>query len=325
MRRLAPALALGLAFASAALAFDVSECDGDATLGNAGILLGWAQPTNTSIGTVQVDDQGAANSGIGAADANADWAAAIGYWTGIGGTTLTFPATNSTTIGSAALQATLGAGDTDRAFLLVQPTTQLGAGPGQGWEAVTSTDACSFLGLTFTVFDLNSRLMVDADVMINDDGPAPAADPDCPAGRAGFYSQSATAGVAQPGLFDLRGIMAHELGHFLGSDHSAQAGALMEATANAGVNLAIAPDDQNFLRFVYPAAPGPTPPDRNNLSLTTCTSVVPGSPVVPTSGGGGGGGGCVAADPGAAGAGLSWLLLGAVLALPFRRRRRDRR
>jgi hypothetical protein len=317
--RLPLAVAMLLGLAAAAPGFDISECDGDASLGNAGILLGWAQPTATSIGTVRIDDQGAANSGVSPADANTDWAAALATWTAIGGTTLNFPATSSTTITSAALEATLGKGDGARAWMLVQPTTRLGSAAGQGWEAVTSTDACSFLGLTYTVFDLNTRLLVDADIMLNDDGPAPAADPDCPGGRAPFYSQAAGDSNVT-GKFDLRGIMAHEIGHFLGSEHSIQAGALMEATALAGTDLALATDDQDMLRFLYPTAADPTPPDRNNLSLTACTSQ---GSVATT--GSRSSGGCAAGYPQRAGGALSWLLLGGLLALRLLWRPKGRR
>ena len=116
--------------------------------------------------------------------------------------------------------------------------------------------------------------------------------------------------------------MAHEIGHFLGSDHSIQSGALMAATASSGTDLAIQTDDLNLIRFLYPTGTPPAEPDRNDTELTSCDSQAVTAAPPPSSGGGGGG--CNAGGR-SGGFGLSALLVGALLALPFRRRRPGRR
>lgn len=299
-------------------AYEVAECDGDATLGNAAIVKGWLAPTQVTIGTIQIDNQGSPNSGLSAAAVNNDWANALAQWTSVPSTTLQVPATISQAVTPVQLQTSLSAGDTRRLWLVVQPTTtKSGASPETGWAQITGTDPQSFLGLTFTVFDLNSREFVDADVLINDD-PTPAG--------PRFYSRSVGAPIF--GRFDLQGIMAHELGHFFGSDHSTQAGALMRAQAFAGVNVDVQVDDQNFLQFMYPGAGAAPPnPDSANLALTSCTSIAVsggGTSSGTSSSSGGGSGGCQALPGG--GHGFPWVpglaFLGLLLAWPrFRRSR----
>lgn len=274
------------------LAFDVTECDGDATLGNAATIEGWAAPTLTNIGNVLLDNKGSPNSGLGAGTVIADWNAAIATWDNITQNTMSFPTPAQGDITSVQLGSSVASGDSLRLMIVIQPNTQSTSGGNTqtGWAAITSTDPSSFLGLTFSNFITSQssssfRKFVDADILINDD-PTPAG--------AHYFSRSSQ--PAQAGLFDLQGIMAHELGHFLGADHSNTSGALMEATAADGVLLNLAVDDVNFLRFVYPdgTIANPPQPARNDTTLTSCTSVA----VT-----GGGGGGTTVIDPGSGSSG----------------------
>jgi hypothetical protein len=59
----------------------------------------------------------------------------------------------------------------------------------------------------------------------------------------------------QPGRFDVQDVATHELGHFLGLDHSGAAGATMFPYVDPAVILhrSLSLDDRNGLRSVYPA------------------------------------------------------------------------
>lgn len=290
---------------SGARGFDLAECDGDATLGNAGILLGWTAPTGTSLGSIVVDDQGTGPSGISPAATVARWQAARSSWQGVSNTNLVIPSVTTSTVSSTTLEASLSAGDGTRLWLVVTPTTtKSGPPPETGWAAITGTDPASFLGLTFTVFNTTSRRPVDADILINDDAPG---------GAARYYDRSV---APLPGLFDLEGIMTHELGHFLGAEHALLSSSLMFASASPGADLPFTSDDFGVVRFLYPdGSLTPLPqPDRNVLSLTSCTAAAPVIPVL--GGGGGGGGGCRAGGMGGPGGVVPLVLVLLVATLP---------
>ena len=80
----------------------------------------------------------------------------------------------------------------------------------------TATTLASTLGLTTVTFDVNTGEIYDADTEINGTVPLSADDP-VPAGG-----------------FDLRSIITHEMGHFLGLAHSGDATATMYAQYSPG-------------------------------------------------------------------------------------------
>lgn len=251
-------------------AFDIIECDGNSTFGDAAILLGWTDPTVGSIGTIVLDNQGAALSGLTGTDLIGAWESGMADWQDTTNQAFAFPSPRAQrAVTQAEALATIS--DTrpssERLFFTVQPDGT--GGRPTGWSSFALTDPCATLAVTLVRFEPTSRRIEDGDMMVNDDDECATPPP------GGLFSNLPT-----PGKFHLPSVLLHELGHFVGGDHSDVAGATMEPSIAPGATFNLINDDENILRFLHATVAGPTPPSRNDLNLTTCLG-----------GGGGGGGG----------------------------------
>jgi hypothetical protein len=146
---------------------------------------------------------------------------------------------------------------------------------GQSWN---STDPLSTLALTIVTFGATSGTIFDADTEINTS-----------------QWNISVADPLPPDAYDLRSILTHEAGHFLGLAHSQDSEAVMYALYHPGGAITLTPDDVDGICAIYG----------------------------PSSGGSiGGGGGCALAAPPASSHApvvLGGILLAAAL---IRRRRR---
>lgn len=251
------ALWLGLLFVGPTWGFDVIECDFDDVPGDAGILLGWSPPTDQSIGPLLVDDRGLPRSGISSATVAGIWAAVTSEWVSTD-STYRSPAVSMTSIPPAVTELLFNVAFDSRAVITVDENTPTSFG--NGWAALTLLPP-GVLAVTVPRADLATRLIVDADIFFNDDTNSN------PAGfRAGTEGNTA-------GGFDYHTVASHEYGHLLGSDHSIRTDALMFPTVGPGVVLRPTEDDRNFVRWTYPSASDPVPPDRNNPFFIDCDTL----------------------------------------------------
>lgn len=263
-RRRALALALAALAAPAAPGFDAIECDTNEIFGDAATVLGWGTNPASAMGAIEVDNQGAPASSLGNAAVNAAWETAVTNWVGItSGDNLAFAArANGAAIGSAALESSLNNSRLARTWMVVQATTA--AGPSTGWAAITATDVNNTLGLTLSRFDTTTRLTVDSDILINDDNTG---------GVGGSWDQALPGTSPGVGRFSLYSVIAHEIGHYLGLDHTIQAGAAMAPVLATGVTVDLGNDEANGMLFLYTGSGAvKPPPDRNDPALTSCVS-----------------------------------------------------
>lgn len=299
------ALALGLAasllgaLAPPVRAFDIIECDGGATFGDAAPLRGWRQPTDQAMGLLVIDDQGAADSGLTGAQVVGFWEAAMADWESTSDSQFRFPPREVRTVGGAEL-GEFRSGDESRHLLtVIQPTTTIPAGTtlsnglvftadAIGWAAITGTDPSTTLGVAINRIDRTTRYIFDSDVYINDD----------------------TFDFQPGGFFDMQYIITHELGHLMGIDHAVNFTSVMFASAVAGVFVPLTEDDRNASRFLYPT-PGssPTPPDRNQVALTSCDQTLDEVAAAARSAGPLAGGCRAVAAAAGSGALVAWVLL----------------
>lgn len=96
-----------------------------------------------------------------------------------------------------------------------------------------------------TLFYRDSGAIVDADIEVN----------------IGGFEFSDDAGCL-PGLYDLQATLTHEVGHFLGLDHSQVPGACMSARSDPGDcgKRELASDDEEGFCATYGPLPGPAEP-----------------------------------------------------------------
>ena len=202
-------------------------------------------------------------------------------------------------------------------------------------EAGTGYDPFAF-AVTVVWHNTSSGQILDADLMVNDQlasrfsagGPyADCPDTGCPEGSTN-----------SPGPADLRSIITHEAGHFIGIGHSEVASATMFASAERSSveKRTLAQDDINAVCAIYP--PGSLEPTCNAAPLCglqlNCETDSTGEPLACATSGGsvdcgsGGGGGCSATgtmqSPGDIGDTWGALLL-ALLGITVVRRRSNRR
>jgi hypothetical protein len=156
------------------------------------------------------------------------------------------------------------------------------------------------LALTSVTYDVNTGRIVDADIEFNSQ-----------------HYRYTTTDAAVLVEIDVMNTMVHEVGHFLGLDHSANPEATMFASAPVGETKkrSLHPDDEAGICEIYP----------RSGSDAACPSVSPG---VFEPGHGGSDGGCAVVGPrrcrgGWSGAGL-WAGLGVGLLVAVRARRRAR-
>ncbi len=255
---LAPLAALLMAGPSPA--FDVFECQlQDPADGTTAIYQGWRLPPEAVIGALRIDDQGAPESGLTPAQVNQAWNEVLDDWNSTTATTFRFPQRVFGPISGDALFASADPELQDRVLMVIEPTTTRAATGESGWaELVGLPDGV--LGLCLLKFDPELRRIDDADIILNDD----------PVGGGPRFSVT-----GDPFLFDLKTVMAHELGHFAGIAHT-QNFALMFPVVFPGFAIpGPLEDDRNAIRFLYPV-PGPPPeqPDNNDPRLQTCAQTV---------------------------------------------------
>jgi hypothetical protein len=180
-----------------------------------------------------------------------------------------------------------------------------------GWPYA---DPNNTLGLTTVTFDTRTGEIYDADMELNstvglvaDGGPVPA------------------------GSYDLRNIITHEAGHFLGLAHSGDASAVMFASYHADATM-LTPDDVSGICAIYApdgtrattagaVQPGVCDPTARHGFSTECGSLHPNPPPDNTAPGSGGGGCSLVRGAPSEKHGFEFFVL-AVLALRFLRPRR---
>jgi hypothetical protein len=149
-------------------------------------------------------------------------------------------------------------------------------------DAWPYNDPNNTLGLTTVTFDTRSGEIYDADMEINSTVPI------------------TVEGVGPAGGYDLKSIVTHEAGHFLGLAHTADAGAVMFARYHEG-SIVPTPDDVGGICTIYAAdgtrsttagavAPGACDPSARHGFSTECGSTHPNPP--PSDNPQGSGGGC---------------------------------
>jgi hypothetical protein len=110
------------------------------------------------------------------------------------------------------------------------------------------------VAVTSSTFDTSTGLMRDSDILVRDEGFSPA---------------------------DLAGTLTHEVGHFLGLDHSIETGSIMEPARHFGVSTeapTLSADDVAGICAVYPperVTPACQPEPENGLG-TECGGVAEG-------------------------------------------------
>lgn len=260
-RRFLAALLLLGAATPALRGFNLSECDGSNTPGNAGILLGWTQPTATSMGGIRLDDGGAPASGLTTAEVDAAWQASFADWSTTTLTTLAFPTPTPTPVTDGQLETALAGGALGSQVCTVITSATSLAGPPvrTGWAAITISDPTGTLGITLTAFLPATRRILFSNILLNDDRAA---------GASGFLI-----GGSGTGGHDFQSVATHEIGHFIGGDHSALLPSLMFPFLAAGLAKPLDSDDRDIARFLYPTGATGLLPEANDLTFLDCFNV----------------------------------------------------
>jgi Matrixin len=173
-------------------------------------------------------------------------------------------------------------------------------------------DANNTLGLTTMTFDINTGEIFDADMEINATVPIVAEGP------------------VTAGGYDLRSIITHEAGHFLGLAHTSDASAMMFALYHADAPM-LTTDDTGGICTIFapdgtrstsagPTSPGPCDPTARHGFSTECGSLHPNPPSNDNAPGSGGGCG-IGRSSGRFGFGGAALVV--LFALAMRRGRRS--
>ncbi len=161
----------------------------------------------------------------------------------------------------------------DTGFDSDSENTNLVAWRDDGWGQVASSRA---FALTSVTFNPKSGVIVDADIEVNTE----------------FYDYSASP-EPQPNHVDLRNTMTHEVGHFIGLDHTDERDATMFSTAPVGETekRTLHPDDIRGICHTYPTSEssraqceGDIPDDVGDLRQSdgsTCSAVGDSAPVTP--------------------------------------------
>jgi hypothetical protein len=179
----------------------------------------------------------------------------------------------------------------------------------EGWPY---SDPNNTLGLTTVTYDTRTGEIYDADMEIN----------------------STVAGLAPgdpipPGGYDLRNVITHEAGHFLGLAHTMDASAVMFARYHSD-SMVLTPDDVGGICTIYaadgtrstsagPLAEGACDPTARHGFSTECGSLHPNPPPADNATGSGGGGCAVVRTPAARGSGLAGLVIAALAFVRLRR------
>lgn len=159
------------------------------------------------------------------------------------------------------------------------------------------------IAVTNPIGSVASGRLIDADIRFN---------------SANFSFDSSV-----PGSLDVRRVVAHELGHFLGLAHSNERGALMSIDYHqiSSAGAALTTDDQAAICAAFPPRPETLNCAQNGPATDACASdeIASGKPCKLPSGGGG----CSAYGPFGASHHAPWTLVacaGALLVLGRRRR-----
>jgi hypothetical protein len=166
----------------------------------------------------------------------------------------------------------------------------------------------STIALSTIMANLKTGEILDVDVELNSD-------------RFDFYLTDAT---AKPNAHDLRLVLNHELGHFLGLSHTLVQGALMRA-AYDGINRFPAPDD--IAGMCHALSVGPADPMCSAPLVVdggACVGSDSSCPVSVARASAGGGGGCALELPAESAGGSIFAVSAALSACGLRRLRRRR-
>ncbi len=256
------ALCLALALVSGVAAYDLAENDGDDVPGDAPILIGWnasrfpipigldpAQPDNVSF----AEFQAAVNAGFQA-------------WNNASQGTVSFTEVGFP-VAPASGEACSPPAGCSQAIIVERADWS-----GRTLAMAGASASNDTLALTLLAFQVASRDIVDADMLVNEQ----------------HQDFDTDGNVAR---FDLQGVMTHEIGHILGLAHpgsaTRQTSTMWPNTLMPGTHLrTLENDDANGVQYLYlPLNIPVVPPDNNTIGLLARA-------LVAAAGGGGGGGGC---------------------------------
>ena len=284
MRRNLGSLALAWTLLAApAAAFDLLECDRDDVFGNSGATIGWGGAGGNVMGNWEIDTSGAPGSGISSEAVTFGISEAILEWTAVSGAAYAGPTTSPASFTAADVLDTLDFDAPARArHIAMMVHDDLIIDGLEGWGALqTSFATATILGVCYTRIDDETRLVYDADIFLNDDFSH--------GGPGIFQGAEGTARVfpSGPRSFEVQSIMAHEFGHAQGSAHTTRDSVMFQFIPNLTQNR-LTEDDGNILRWLYPTAPNPVPPDRNNPGFITCDRLIATNEIVIENSSGGG-------------------------------------
>lgn len=229
---------LFLALSQAGFGFTLLDCSPTPTIGWPTAFDSSAGFDTTQLGTILVDDQGSALSSFTCSQTRGIWVQSAGAWQAVTDTKIVFPSLLVRPLEPAEISGILSNSDLDlatRVWTFVGPNTAAADGS-RGWEAISGLGD-TILGVAFVQFRASDCGLIDGDILINDDrGDAPT-----------YFSP----GVPESGLFDPNGVVTHEIGHFLGLNHSLDNTAIMFATAPSGTLESLNNDDAAGVLSLY--------------------------------------------------------------------------
>lgn len=278
---------LALLVVTGSSAFEILECDGFDSPGDAAPIKGWNLVFGP-LGVISVDNTGATTSGLSPAAVNAVWAQAAADWQAVPNLSPAFSfgplvpvnftpfQLGNTFLNSNGLPAAAPDGsDGVRNWRVLNHHSQM-VKEGKvltGWSAITGTDIGAVLGVCFVQLNLLDNTIKDGEIFINDDVGDIAAP-----GPGGTWSAVLPPAVPGGAQFSLYSVALHEIGHFLGIAHTLDTAAIMKPAIAPGVQDGLLPDDERAIQFLYPspAVAGSLPlPDRYNFAGPLCA---PGAP-----------------------------------------------